>query len=418
MNTLDLPQQQTTKPSAPRSAQIVLALLNRLTVGHLALRLPTGEIRHFGEALAEHSQSAAPRAVIQMNNWNLCSAALKSGDIGFAESYINEDWTTDSLIDVLNLLIANRSVLEKAVYGSWIGRIAYRIKHLLNRNSKAKARKNIHAHYDIGNSFYKLWLDDSMTYSSALFTGDKSESLRDAQAAKYQRVIDELGVKPGDSLLEIGCGWGGFAQTAVQAGATVKGLTLSTEQLAFASERLEKLKNDLSLSASAAQFVLQDYRDEAGQYDGIASIEMFEAVGESFWPSYFETLARNLKPGAKAVVQTITIADDLFERYRTSTDFIQQYIFPGGMLPCPRVFEDMAQKHGLMVTNRFAFGLDYAETLKRWRKQFMAQLPAVKSQGFDTPFVRTWEFYLAYCEAAFLHKNTDVMQYTLQKKTH
>ena len=412
MNTLDIAHQQLTKAPIPRSAQFVLGLLSRLTVGHLVVRLPSGEVRNFGDAKAELNSSAAPCAMIHMNNWNLCSAALKSGDIGFAETYISEDWTTDSLIDVLNVLVANRSVLENAVYGSWLGRLAYRFKHLLNRNSKANARKNIHAHYDIGNAFYKLWLDHSMTYSSAIFAGDTSQSLSSAQAAKYQRVMQELNAKSGDSLLEIGCGWGGFAQTAALAGATVKGLTLSTEQLEFARNRLDKLPSGGAL----AQFALQDYRDENGQYDGIASIEMFEAVGEEFWPSYFETLARNLKPGAKAVVQTITIANELFERYRKSTDFIQQYIFPGGMLPCPSVFESMAQKHGLKVVTRYSFGLDYAETLARWRTQFMAQLPAVKNQGFDTPFIRTWEFYLAYCEAAFLHKNTDVMQYTLQRQ--
>jgi cyclopropane-fatty-acyl-phospholipid synthase len=343
---------------------------------------------------------------------------LKSGDIGFAESYIRDDWSTDSLIDVLALLIANREPLEKAVYGTWIGRLSYRIKHLLNRNSKENSRKNIHAHYDIGNPFYQLWLDPSMTYSSALFDGNLHQELESAQSAKYLRVLNEIGVKANQNVLEIGCGWGGLAEQAALQGIHIKGLTLSTEQLTYAQDRLRSLGELMSSATTTlgkSNFVLQDYRDETEQYDGVASIEMFEAVGESFWPSYFETVYRSLKPGAKACVQTITIADELFERYRTSTDFIQQYIFPGGMLPSQSVFEKMAKAHGLEVVNIHKFGLDYAETLKRWRKVFMAKLSDVRSQGFDAPFIRTWEFYLAYCEAAFTYKNTDVVQYTLRR---
>jgi cyclopropane-fatty-acyl-phospholipid synthase len=419
MNTLDFAQQPSSA-AAPRSASLIFKLLSKIKIGHLSLRLPTGEVRYFGESATDASaaEQVFPRAVIQLNNWSLFSAVLKSGDIGFAESYIRDDWSTDSLIDVLALMIANREPLEKAVYGTWIGRLTYRIKHLLNRNSKQNARKNIHAHYDIGNPFYQLWLDPSMTYSSALFEGNYQQELESAQKAKYQRVLREIGAKTNQHILEIGCGWGGLAEQAVLQGTHIKGLTLSTEQLEYAQARLGNLA-DLMASATnnlgKSKFLLQDYRDEAEQYDGVASIEMFEAVGEAFWPSYFDTVYRSLKPGAKACIQTITIDDGLFERYRMSTDFIQQYIFPGGMLPSQSVFEKTAKAHGLEVINKEAFGLDYAETLKRWRKVFMGKLGDVRAQGFDAPFVRTWEFYLAYCEAAFTYKNTDVVQYTLRR---
>jgi cyclopropane-fatty-acyl-phospholipid synthase len=412
MNTLNLAQQPSNSSSvltaekAPRSAQLVLRMLAKLSVGHLSLRLPTGEVRTFG------SSTGGPSADLQLNNWLLFSSVLKSVDIGFAESYIREDWSTESLVDVLSLLIANRPTLEKAIYGTWLGRLGYRLKHLLNRNSKANAKKNIHAHYDIGNAFYSLWLDPSMTYSSALFQNDFTQSTQDAQTAKYQRVLTEIGAISGQHILEIGCGWGGFAKQAALAGIQVKGLTLSSEQLALAQETLKKVTVPV---AQTHEFALQDYRDEQAQFDGIASIEMFEAVGQAFWPSYFDTLRRCLKPQAKACVQTITIADDLFDRYRLSTDFIQQFIFPGGMLPSQKVFEAMAQKHGLKIINKHAFGLDYAHTLLRWRNTFMGKLDDVRAQGFDDKFIRTWEFYLAYCEAAFTHKSTDVVQYTLQR---
>ena len=421
MNTLDISTQtlfEAPKSSLPRSATLVMGLLAKIKVGHLSLRLPSGETRYFGQLNDEVRDSndatkVFPRAVIQLNNWHLFSNVLKSGDIGFAESYIKDDWSTDSLIDVLALMIANRDGLEKAVYGTWIGRLAYRIKHLLNRNSKQNARKNIHAHYDIGNPFYQLWLDPSMTYSSAFFGNDFSLSLEEAQKKKYARVLEEMGVIAGNRVLEIGCGWGGLAQAAVTQGIAIQGLTLSTEQLEFANARIAALP--ISAKAPTCDLVLQDYRDEAAQYDGVASIEMFEAVGEAFWPSYFETVYKSLKPGAKACVQSITIADELFARYRVSTDFIQQYIFPGGMLPSPSLFEKLAAQHGLQVVNKLSFGHDYAETLKRWRKSFMGALPEVKAQGFDAPFIRTWEFYLAYCEAAFTFNNTDVVQYTLHR---
>ncbi|MBC7684120.1 MAG: class I SAM-dependent methyltransferase [Bdellovibrionales bacterium] len=389
--------------SVPASAQIILKLLAKMQHGALALKTPEGELLYFGDA-------SAP-VTLELVNWNMFSAAMRSGDIGFAESYIDGSWSTDNLTGLIALLVRNRAAIESLVYGSWWGSLAYRIKHLLNRNSKSGSRKNIHAHYDIGNAFYKLWLDPSMTYSSALFTASAGTSLEQGQAAKYRAILNELQVLPGQKVLEIGCGWGGFAEMAArEAGVHVTGLTLSTEQLAFARERM-----DQAGLGAMADLQLCDYRDANGQYDAIASIEMFEAVGESYWPSYFECVARNLKPGGRACIQSIVIADELFERYRKGTDFIQQYIFPGGMLPSPSAFERMASQHGLTVTRELRFGIDYANTLVAWREAFHARLDEVRAQGFDERFIRTWEFYLCYCEAAFRERNTDVMHFTLTK---
>ncbi len=387
----------------PASAHIILKLLSKLQHGTLKLQTPSGEILHFGNGPGP--------VTLTLANWDLFSASMRSGDIGFAESYIDGSWSTDNLTGLIALLVRNRATMESLVYGSWWGSLFYRIKHLLNRNSKSGSRKNIHAHYDIGNEFYKLWLDPSMTYSSALFTEETGGDLELAQQAKYRAILNQLKVAPGEKVLEIGCGWGGFAELAAREGQVhVTGLTLSTQQLAYAKRRLD----DAGLGAMA-DLRLCDYRDSAGQYDAVASIEMFEAVGESYWPSYFECVASSLKQGGRACIQTITIADELFERYRKSTDFIQQYIFPGGMLPSPSEFARMAAKHGLTVTASSRFGIDYADTLVAWRKAFHARLDEVRAQGFDDRFVRTWEFYLCYCEAAFREHNTDVMHFTLTK---
>jgi cyclopropane-fatty-acyl-phospholipid synthase len=298
------------------------------------------------------------------------------------------------------------------VYGTWWGRLLYRVRHLMNRNSREGSRKNIHAHYDLGNEFYRLWLDPSMAYSSAWFEGDPSRPLTEAQEAKVRRALRECGLRPGDRLLEIGCGWGGLAEVATtEFDAHVTGVTLSTEQLDYAQDRLAALER-----SQQADLRLQDYRDiDDGPFDAICSIEMFEAVGREYWDGYFATLARQLKPGGRACIQSITIRDDLFDRYVRGTDFIQQYIFPGGLLPSPSEFRAHARKAGLEVVNELAFGADYAETLRRWRERFLAEDTRVRKLGFDTRFMRIWEFYLAYCEAAFAMGNTDVIQFTLRK---
>ena len=387
----------------PAAARAILSLLERLQVGRLLVTTPAGASLSFG-----HGE---PHASIRLANWKVFGASLSRGDIGFAESWISGDWQTDSLPALLKVLLANRDVIERAIYGHWWGQALYRIKHLLNRNSKAGSRRNIHAHYDLGNPFYAVWLDPSMTYSSALFGNEPARSLQDAQTAKYRRILDQLALPPGARVLEIGCGWGGFAELAARDGLHVTGLTLSTEQHAWATRRLA----DAGLGEQA-RFLLQDYRDEKGQFDAIVSIEMFEAVGERYWPSYFETLRRCLRPGGRAVVQTITIDDTLFERYRRGTDFIQQYIFPGGMLPSPEVFSRQARSAGLALDDAFGFGLDYARTLAIWRDSFLEALPQITAQGFDARFARTWEFYLAYCEAGFAQRSTDVVQFTLRRE--
>lgn len=387
----------------PARVRFILQMLARLQYGALHLELPDGQVAHFGDGTYP--------VTLRLHDWSLCDAVLKSGDIGFAETFIDAGWTTDNLSGLIQLFISNRQTLESLIYGKWWSNLLYRLRHLFNRNSRTGSRKNIHAHYDIGNEFYRLWLDPSMTYSSALFSNGHADSLQDGQVAKYRRILKQLNVTPGAHILEIGCGWGGFAEVAtLEGGAQVRGLTLSTEQLQFAQKRLD----DAGLSAQA-DLLLMDYRDSNEQYDAIASIEMFEAVGEAYWPTYFECVSRNLKPNGRACIQTIVIADDLFERYRKGSDFIQQYIFPGGMLPSPSAFRAQAEQQGLRVVDEFAFGLDYARTLAEWRDAFKQQLPHVKSQGFDEKFLRTWEFYLAYCEAGFRANNINVMQFTLEK---
>ena len=391
--------------SAPAAARAVFRLLQRLRHGSLDLQMPDGSSAHFG-----NKSDDGPRAALRLRNWNVCSAVLRSGDIGFAESYIAGDWTTPDLTVLLTLFIANRDEVEAIVYGSWWGSALYRLKHLFNRNSRQGSKKNIHAHYDLGNEFYRLWLDPTMNYSSAWFEGDLSRPMPDAQHAKVRRVLREVGVKPGDRVLEIGCGWGALAECAAREfDAKVTGVTLSSEQLEWAKRRLADagLQGDLRF---------QDYRDIAdGPFDAIASIEMFEAVGREYWPSFFATVRSQLKPGGKACIQSITIADRYFERYVKSTDFIQQYIFPGGLLPSPSAFREAAAQAGLRVVKELDFGLDYAETLRRWRESFLGQEQRVRRLGFDARFMHIWEFYLAYCEAAFATGNTSVMQFTLQR---
>ena len=405
MNSTTAPNTLTIPPGTPAAARTVMRLLQKLRHGSLTLQLPDGSMQRFG-------QGDLPHATLNLHNWKVCAAALKSGDIGFAESFIAGDWSTPNLVDLLRVLVRNRDEVESVIYGTWVGRLLYRVKHLLNRNTRSNSQKNIHAHYDLGNAFYNLWLDETKNYSSALFNGDYSQPMVQAQNAKVRRALDQARVKAGDRVLEIGCGWGALAEMAtVERNALVTGVTLSSEQLSFAQERLQRLGK-----ADQADLRLQDYRDITdAPFDAICSIEMVEAVGREYWPTYFATVSKLLKPGGHACVQSIVIDDALFERYLGSTDFIQQYIFPGGCLPCPTEFRRQAQVAGLEVVEELAFGHDYAETLKRWRESFMVQRAQVLKTGFDQRFLHIWEFYLAYCEAAFMEDNIDVVQYTLRK---
>lgn len=401
MNTASLnPALQSGK--MPWYARRIIDLLQEIEHGSLELQMPDGPRIQVGHGV--------PLGHLRFNRWNAFRDILARGDIGFAESYIDGNWDTPDLTGLLTLLAGNRSAIDQAIYGRWWGRLVSRLRHLLNANTRAGSRRNIATHYDLGNDFYALWLDPSMTYSSARFDGDTGLSLEAAQTRKYQRILDLLDLPDGQTLLEIGCGWGGFAEHAVRsAGHQVRGITLSRQQLDHARARMRRQQ----LSAQCS-FAYQDYREEAGQYDAIVSIEMFEAVGEAYWPVYFATLKKALKPGGRAAVQTILIDDALFERYRNSSDFIQQYVFPGGMLPSSRSFAEAAARAGLKVTAEEHFGLDYAETLNRWHQAFEAQLDAVRAQGFDERFVRIWRFYLAYCEAGFRAGSIDVAQYRLE----
>jgi len=400
----------------PAAGKAVQALLKHLAHGQLTVHWPDGTTQTAGQP---STPSAQLHATLVLHNWSPCEAALRSGDIGFAESFIAGDWTSPDLPALLQLLSANRKTLDSLIFGHWAARTWHRVRHWLNRNTKANSRKNIHAHYDLGNDFYRLWLDPTMNYSSAWFEGakpsdnpaDNSSDLVAAQHAKVSRVLDMAGVQAGSRVLEIGCGWGALAEKAGQRGASVTGVTLSTEQLGFARNRLY----DAGL-ATQADLRLQDYRDIQDEpFDAICSVEMVEAVGQAYWPTYFGTVSRLLKSGGKACIQSIVIRDDLFERYVQSSDFIQQYIFPGGCLPSPQALRQQANAQGLEVVDEMAFGIDYAETCRLWRQRFLAQRDAVMALGFDDRFMRTWEFYLAYCEAGFRTGDVDVVQYTLAK---
>ena len=377
-----------------RDTRNVFELLEKLSGGLLEIRLPDASRALFGDGESG--------VTLQVHDEALFSQVLARGDIGLAEAYIDGHWDTSDLTGLLSLLARNREALAKAVYGSWRQLLAARLRHWVNRNSRAGSKRNIMAHYDLGNDFYRLWLDPSMSYSAAIFRAADADSLAAAQDAKYRRILERLQGRAGESVLEIGCGWGGFAEMAENDGLHVTGLTLSPAQLEWAQRRVPQ-----------ADLRLQDYRDVQEQFEHIVSIEMFEAVGERWWPAYFGTIARALRPGGRAVVQSITIRDDLFPAYRRGTDFIQQYIFPGGMLPSRSAFRKAAARKGLQVTDEFAFGRDYARTLAHWRVAFEANWPQIAALGFDEKFRRLWRLYLCYCEAGFLAGNIDVVQFEL-----
>ena len=393
----------------PTTGRLLFALLERMEYGALTLTTPDGMTRRFGPGLAVSSRAGiAAEADLTLRDWKLCRDVVTGGDIAFAEAYMDGRWHTSDLTTLLTVIAFNQRALELAFYGKWWRQLAFRLKHLLRSNSKQRARKNIVAHYDLGNDFYRLWLDPTMTYSAGLFEGEANRSLAGAQSAKYRRILSELRLQAGAHVLEIGCGWGGFAETAARSGHRVTAVSLSDQQTAYA--RAHAAHAGLS---DRVEFRIQDYRDVTGRFDGIASIEMFEAVGERYWPKYFRAVRRALKPGARAALQTITIADDRFEQYRQTSDFIQQFIFPGGMLASPSRFVDVARSTGLEVEALLRFGHDYAETLRCWLTAFDANIDGVRAQGFSQRFVRCWRFYLAYCGAGFASETTDVAQYTL-----
>jgi len=378
-------------------------LLKGVRCGSIVVQLPGGERAEGRGALP------GPQAAITLHRWRPVARMLVAGDIGLAESYRDGDWSTPDLTALLDFGIANETGWGRALDASGPARWLHRLLHRARDNTRRNSRQNISFHYDLGNAFYAQWLDPEMIYSSALYR-DSGSTLEAAQAVKIDRIVELLGVKDGASVLEIGCGWGALALAlAKRQGVQLTGLTLSTEQLAHAQQRVvgEGQKPQVDLR-------LQDYRDVQGTYDGIVSIEMLEAVGERHWPTYFDTLRERLAPGGTAVVQVITIADEYFDHYRNNADFIQRFIFPGGMLPSPGAMREQAWRAGLQIELAESFGESYALTLVEWRRRFLAAWPQIAPLGFDDAFRRLWEYYLCYCEAGFRSGRVDVKLYRLR----
>lgn len=384
----------------------LFAQLNQLKVGKLTLHLPgiDNPLIFIGSHDGPEGIMIMKRPVTALRKIILREAT------GLGESYMDEDWDTPNLSALLHVLGANEHHLTSGFSFKRLGRVFDRIQHLLfRRNSKSGSRRNISYHYDLGNDFYELWLDKSMTYSSAVFKDNVfSDDLFEAQQEKYKRLLDQLNAQPGQRILEIGCGWGGFAEFAAKQGIQVNGITLSQEQLTYAKQRIEQQNLD-----HLASFELRDYRDVTEQYDHVVSIEMFEAVGESYWPTYFEKVKSCLKPGGKAALQIITINNDVFYRYRNGADFIQKYIFPGGMLPSPEKLNELTEDAGFITSDTQFHGLDYAETLALWHQSFLQHKERIELMGYDNHFQRMWTFYLSYCEAGFRVGRINLVHLTL-----
>jgi cyclopropane-fatty-acyl-phospholipid synthase len=391
-------------PTTPARRSGVARLLGRfcrhLAFGSLLIR-PSD-----GRADLYRGPFEGPAAELQIERpLRFLMRVVTRGEIGFAESYILGEWRTPDLPGLLDLLQLNAEHLGGGPAGMVWSRWFNRLTHRLRDNHRVNSRRNIARHYDLGNDFYRLWLDPSMTYSAALFEDPEREPLETAQARKYARLLDDLGARPGEHILEIGCGWGGLAQAAAERGLRVTGVTLSQEQLGYASARIA----DAGL-ADRVDLRLQDYRDIRGQFDHVVSIEMLEAVGEAYWPTYFSALRRLVRPGGRIALQAITINADDFPNYRRNADFIQLYIFPGGMLPSPERLRAEAEGAGLLHLESRWYGTDYAETLRRWRRSFHAQEVAIAALGYDARFRRMWDYYLAYCEVGFDSGVTDLVQ--------
>lgn len=380
----------------------VLKRAEGIESGTLTVTLPGGEIRRFG------GTGPGPNARLQIHSGRAVRRLITGGDLGFAESYIDGEWDTPDLATLIELGAVNSRALAGATEANALSRFGHRLGHRLKANNRKGSRRNIAAHYDLGNDFYAHWLDEDMTYSAAMFAAE-TDTLREAQERKYRALCEKLALKPHHHLLEIGCGWGGLAEFAAREyGCRVTALTLSAEQGRYARERIANAG-----LADRVEIRQQDYRDVAGRFDHIASIEMFEAVGEAWWPTFFRTLRARLVPEGVAAMQVITIADDRFEAYRKGADFIQRYIFPGGMLPSPSAFRAAAAKAGLRGDRAIFFGADYARTLAHWSEQFSRTWPRIRELGFDERFRRMWEYYFAYCRGGFRAGTIDVMQLRL-----
>ena len=392
------------KPQSKLLARVLAPLANAKH-GVLTITLPSGNTLSFGE---HPDPRLAPH--VHLHNWKSLRKALSGGSVGWSEAFMDGDWDAPNLAVLIEWVVVNEPHFGNMLESGRLKRWLQRWQHRRNANSKRGSRRNIAYHYDLGNDFYRAWLDDSMTYSSALYDEGETD-LAAAQQRKYQRLIDELDIRNGQRVLEVGCGWGGFAeQLCRQRDVQLEGITLSAEQLAFARQRIAAAGLQ-----DRASFSLTDYRDTRGEYDHIVSIEMIEAVGEEYWPTYFQTLFQRLKPGGRAAIQVITIDHQRFEGYRDTPDFIQRYIFPGGMLPSPELFRDYATKAGFGMHSELPFGVSYADTLAEWDRRFSANWADIAPQGFDERFRRMWKYYLGYCEGGFRGGSIDVYQFVLQK---
>jgi cyclopropane-fatty-acyl-phospholipid synthase len=383
----------------PYLARKVLAPLTRIEAGSLRITLPDGRLVQL------EGTQPGPQAELVIKDYAFARRILADGEVGFGEGYLEGEWDSLKLETLIELMNVNRDMIDEVLPGRFWKRMLRVVGHALNRNTRSGARQNIKAHYDLGNAFYQTWLDSTMTYSSAVFVPGDND-LAAAQTRKYRLIAERAGLQPGDNVLEIGCGWGGFAEFAAkELDCRVTGLTISKEQFDFATERMRKagLEDRVTIA-------MRDYRDEMGVFDRIVSIEMFEAVGEGFWPSFFRQMSERLRPGGTAALQVITIAERLWPSYRRDVDFIRRYIFPGGMLPTVTIMRSLGKRYGLTVLNEWAFRQDYAATLAQWRERFLAAWPKLKSLGFDERFRRMWEYYLSYCEGGFRAGSIDVRQ--------
>ncbi len=390
-------------PAPTWAARTLFRLLSNIAVGRLTVTTPEGMRRVFTGA------EPGPAGDLEIRDWKAVGRMLRAAEIGVAESWRDGLIATTDMTAFLAVCEANEKVLAKVYYGNPLVAAFFRISHALRANTKEGSKKNIHAHYDLGNGFYSMWLDKTMTYSSGLFTQGHGDSLEAAQEAKYERMLEALEVGPEHHVLEIGCGWGGFAEYAVKTrGCRWTGITISKAQLEFARRRIEEAGLE-----ERVQLRFQDYRDLEGEFDRIVSVEMVEAVGERWWPTYFRTVHDRLKPGARAMIQAITIDEAAFDQYRRTSDFIREFIFPGGMLASVERFSAEARAAGLTVHEPFRFGGHYAETLRRWLERVNQREAEIKALGFDDKFLAIWRFYLHYCEVGFNSKRTDVVHLEL-----
>ena len=384
------------------ATKFFIQILKNAKHGQIEVTFPDGQSQLFGEG------NLIARVLVK--KWSAIEQLVKKGDLGLAEEIIEGHIVVDHIAALIEWACLNYQALSRTLHGTWLGTLLYQIKRLLTRNSKSGAKKNIQAHYDLGNDFYQLWLDQTMSYSSGIFKSSE-DTLEQAQLNKYDRMIDMLNIKSSDHILEIGCGWGGFFSRAVErTGCKVTAVMNSPKQALYNRDLIHRKGMNTFVDLKEI-----DYRDIQGQYDKVVSIEMIEAVGEQYWDNYFQKVAASIKGKGSAIIQGITIKDDLFYSYRQKTDFIQNYIFPGGMLLANSIFDQKSSENGMKLSDQFEFGISYAETLKMWRQRFNEVSENVVQMGFDDRFMRLWNLHLSYCEGAFRAGRINVGQYLLER---